>query len=148
MSTNASSSPATGSTSLDRLTVLNALQLGLVECAADADVHTVAKAMADHSVHCVVVTGIERRARRGEHLDWGIVSDLDLMAALAPGASDATAGGLAASDVLVVAPEDTLEHTAQLMAEHQTAHVVVVSPDTGLPTGILSTLDIARAAAG
>jgi CBS domain-containing protein len=47
----------------------------------------------------------------------------------------------------VVEPGDSLEHTAQLMAEHQTAHVLVVSPDTGLPVGIVSTLDVARAAA-
>jgi CBS domain-containing protein len=34
------------------------------------------------------------------------------------------------------------------MAEHDTAHVVVVSPSTGRPVGMISTLDIARAVAG
>ena len=97
---------------------------------------TLARTMADHRIHCVVV--------RGE--PWGIVSDLDLMASLRPGVT-ATAGELAASDVVAVDPEDTLEHAAQLMAEHDTAHLVVVSPDTGRPVGILSTLDIARWAA-
>ena len=61
---------------------------------------------------------------------WGIVSDLDLMAGLRPGV-EATAGELAASDVVVVDPSDTLEHAAQLMAEHDSAHLVVVSPETG-----------------
>jgi len=65
------------------------------------------------------------------------------MASLRPGV-EATAGELAASDVVVVDPADTLEHAAQLMAEHSTAHLVVVSPDSGRPIGILSTLDVAR----
>jgi CBS domain-containing protein len=68
------------------------------------------------------------------------------MASLGPGVT-ATAGELAASDVVAVDPADTLEHAAQLMAEHDTAHLIVVSPVTGRPVGILSTLDVARWAA-
>lgn len=122
-------------------TVLNALQLGLIECPADADVRTVARAMAEHSVHCVIVRGIEPDG-------WGIVSDLDLMAGVRREVAGATAGQLAATDSLVVDPADTLEHAAQLMAEHQTSHAVVVDPVIGRPIGILSTLDIARFLAG
>jgi CBS domain-containing protein len=118
-------------------TVLNALQLGLIDCPADADVRSVARLMAEHNVHCVVVRGTEPD-------DWGIVSDLDLMAALRPELTGATAGQLAATDSLVVDPADSLEHAAQLMAEHQTTHAVVVDPVTSRPIGILSTLDVAR----
>jgi CBS domain-containing protein len=122
--------------SLSSFTVLNAMQLGVIDCPPDADVVTLARTMADNKIHCVVVSGAP----------WGIVSDLDLMASLRPGVT-ATAGELAASDVVVVDPSDTLEHAAQLMSEHDTAHLVVASPDTGRPVGILSTLDIARWAA-
>ena len=118
-------------------TVLNALQLDLIECPADADVRTVARTMADHRVHCIVVRGT---APDG----WSIVSDLDLMSAVRPDIAGATAGQLAASDALIVDPSDTLEHAAQLMAEHETSHAVVVDPATRRPIGILSTLDIAR----
>ena len=121
---------------LDRYTVLNAMQVGIIDCPPDADVFALARTMADHHIHCVIVRGQE----------WGIVSDLDLMASLRPGVT-ATAGELAASDVVAVDPSDTLEHAAQLMAEHETAHLVVLSPDTGRPVGILSTLDVARWAA-
>lgn len=124
-----------------RFTVLNALQLDPIECPPEADVRSIAGTMAAHTVHCVIVRGLEGGG-------WGIVSDLDLMAALRPELADATAGRLAATDVVIVKPDDTLEHTAQLMAEHQTSHVVVVDPVTGAPVGILSTLDIARFAAG
>ena len=124
-----------------RFTVLNALQLDLIECPPDADVRSVARTMAEHTVHCVIVRGLEGGG-------WGIVSDLDLMAALRAELADATAGKIAATDVVVVSPDDTLAHAAQLMAEHQTSHVVVVDPVTGSPVGILSTLDVARFAAG
>ena len=125
---------------LNRYTVLNALQLGLIERPADADLLSVARAMAEHSVHCVIVRGIDGDG-------WGIVSDLDLMAALQPELAGATAGRIAATDVVIVEPSDTLEHAAQLMLEHDTAHLIVVSPDSGLPVGMLSTLDIARTVA-
>jgi len=118
-------------------TVLNALQLGLIDCPADADVRSVARLMAEHNVHCVVVRGTEPNG-------WGIVSDLDLMAALRPELTGATAGQLAATDSLVVDPTDSLEHAAQLMVEHQATHAVAVDPVTGRPIGIVSTLDVAR----
>jgi CBS domain-containing protein len=140
MTTHASELP------LGSYTVLNALQMNLVECEADADVRSIARAMADNSIHCVIVRGIERRDRHGNRIGWGIVSDIDLMAGLRPGWVQATAGELAASEVLVLQPSDTLEHAAQVMADHETTHVVVV--DGGEPTGILSTLDVARFAAG
>lgn len=125
---------------LGRYTVLNALQLDLIECSADADVRSIARTMAEHTVHCVVV-------RNRESGVWGIVSDLDLMAAMRPELADSTAGQLAATDPLTVGLADTLERAAQLMAEHQASHAVVVDPVTGEPVGILSTLDVARWAA-
>jgi len=122
-------------------TVLNALQLALVECPEDASVRTVAGTMAEHGVHCVIVRGTQPN-------EWSIVSDLDLIAALRPGLAESTAGQLAATDSLVVDPMDSLEHAAQLMSEHQTTHAVVVDPVNSRPIGILSTLDIARFLAG
>jgi CBS domain-containing protein len=125
----------------DTFTVLNGLQLGLIECPADTDLRSVARMMSENTVHSVIVRGDDPD-------DWRILSDLDLMAGLRTGLAGATAGQLAASDWLVVNPADTLAHAAQLMVEHQTAHAVVVDPVTGRPIGILSTLDIARFLAG
>jgi CBS domain-containing protein len=86
-----------------------------------------------------------RRDHAGEHLAWGIVSDLDLMRALNAGATAATAGQVAASEVVAIGPRDTLADAVRLMHEHDTAHLVVASPESGRPVGMLSTLDIARA---
>jgi CBS domain-containing protein len=113
------------------------MRMGLFECTPETDLRSVAQLMATKAIHCVVVAGDR----------WGIVSDIDLMRALGPGLADVTAGDVAATDFVVVQPDDSLEHAAQLMAEHDTAHLVVVSPETGRPVGMLSTLDIARAVA-
>ena len=133
--------PAVDECPLGRFTVLNALQMALIECAPEADIRTIARAMAEHAIHCVIVRGIEPAG-------WGIVSDLDLLAAMRPELADVTAAQLAATDPLIVAPTDTLEHASQLMAEHQTTHAIVVEKATREPVGILSTLDVARFAAG
>jgi CBS domain-containing protein len=132
---------------LSRSTVRDAMQLGLFECTPDADIESLAQTMAEQSIHCVVVAGIDRRTARGEHLTWGIVSDLDLMRGLLSGVGSTTAGALAATEIVAVEPTDTLEHAVQLMAEHDNAHLVVASPETGRPVGMLSTLDVARAVA-
>jgi CBS domain-containing protein len=125
------------SLTLGRSTVRGAMQLGLFECTPDTDLRTLAGIMAEKTLHCVVVASPT----------WGIVSDLDLMRGLSPGLDETTAGDVAATDTVVIEPDDTLEHAAQLMAEHETAHLVVVSPATGRPVGMLSTLDVARALA-
>jgi CBS domain-containing protein len=46
-----------------------------------------------------------------------------------------------------VHPDDSLEHAAQLMAEHEVTHLVVIQPHTRHPVGILSALDLAGALA-
>ena len=44
---------------------------------------------------------------------------------------------------MTVRAEERLARAAQLMTEHEVAHLVVVHPDDGHPIGILSTLDVA-----
>ena len=51
------------------------------------------------------------------------------------------------TDVISVRPDNTLETAAHLMAARGTSHLIVLSPETGFPVGMLSSLDIARAAA-
>ncbi len=142
------SSPSPPAEVLSRTRVRDAMQLGLFHCDPDDDIAAVVRTMAEQSIHSVVVTGIVRRDHAGDHLAWGIVSDLDLMRALAPGADEATAAEFAGTEIVTVSPRESLERAVQLMAEHETSHLVVVSPETGRPVGMLSTLDIARAVDG
>jgi len=120
------------------LAVADAMHRGVVTCPPSASMREVAELLSEHRVHCAVVAG----SPEGDL--WGIVSDLDLMRGLGSPVP-LTAGNLAALEAITVEPDEQLHRAAQLMAEHDTAHLIVVAD--GAPVGILSTLDVARAVA-
>ena len=135
----------TSNTSLRRLTdvrVGEAMHRGVLTCDREASLSEVARVMTEHSIHCIVV---ENDSGDGGPF-WGVVSDLDLVAAATVrDLDDQTAGGTAASPIVMVTPAETLERAAQLMTEHSTSHLIVA--DVGLlePVGVISTLDVAAA---
>lgn len=120
---------------------------GVINIPPQSTLEEAAGEMAHHRVHCVVVEGLARGANSRERLVWGLLTDLDLMRAVAAGRLDVSAGELAASEIVTVDPADSIEHVAQLMAEHDSTHLVVVPPDTDRPTGVISSLDVAGALA-
>ncbi len=122
------------------LHVVDAMHAGVLTCDRDTPLSEVAEMMAHELVHCVVV---ESRKGSGGPL-WGIVSDLDLIAAATVRDLDEqTAGGSAASPVVMVTAAETLERAAQLMTEHGTSHLIVTDTAHARPVGVLSTLDVA-----
>jgi CBS domain-containing protein len=124
---------------LEHARVYDVMRVGLFTCPPETPLKDVARMMATHHVHCVVVTdigggdGTDRRR-------WGVISDLDLVRA---GTSEWSARDAAATELVTVASDDALEHAVQIMAEHDVAHLIVVAPQTDKPVGVLSTLDIA-----
>ena len=64
------------------------------------------------------------------------------MKALAAGGTDATAGELARTEIVTVAPSERIDEVARLMAEHESSHLVVA--EDGRPVGVVSTLDVAQ----
>lgn len=125
-------------TEKEEIRVAEAMHMGVVSCSREASLAEAAELMAAHRIHCVVV-------RDGDDdSPWGILSDLDLAAMFAAAELDGkSAGESAATPVLMVSPDETLRRAAQLMAEHGTAHLVVVDPLSAEPVGVLSTLDLA-----
>jgi CBS domain-containing protein len=118
------------------------MHAGLIAVAPQTPMLEVAETMARSKVHCVVVEGLARDAANQERLVWGILSDLDLMKALAAGRTEATAGELAATEIVTVGPSERIEEVARLMAEHESSHLVVTQD--GRPVGVISTLDVAQ----
>jgi CBS domain-containing protein len=114
---------------------------GVLTCSADDSVQDVAAIMANHRVHAVVITtsGADRAV--------GVVSDMDIIAAVAAGA-DCSAREAGATETLTVSIDEPLRTAAQLMNEHGVSHLLVVDGAGGYPLGILSTLDVATAFAG
>lgn len=103
--------------------------------------------MAANRIHCVVVWNEPARNEAAEL--WGVVSGLDLVKIAATEAlADRTAGGSASTPALMIAPDETLRRAAQVMAEHEVTHLVVVDPETAKPLGVLSTLDLAAVLGG
>ena len=136
-STNSDRMPA-----LAQASVADVMRLGVISCPPETDLVEVARLMSLHRIHAVVISGIARD-HSGEHLTWGLLSDMDLVEAAREPFANAVAGDLAATEVVVIEPHEPLLRAAQLMAEHQLAHLLVVSPSTGTPVGVVSTLDIA-----
>ena len=118
---------------------------GVVGCTPETPLTEVARLMSEHRIHCVVVGGLEED-RHGTRLVWGVVSDLDLARAAAI-AEAGTAGQVAATEPLTASPSDSLADVAQIMGEHDVAHLLVVD-DSMEPIGVISTLDVARTLAG
>lgn len=121
---------------IEGLTVGAFATIGLVECPADAPLDEVASLMATHLVHAVVVEGDEGR---------GVIADSDLISAVASGEFEhLSAGDVAGSELVGVTCDETLTRATQLMAEHGLTHLVVLG-ENGLPIGVISTIDVARA---
>jgi CBS domain-containing protein len=130
--------------SLAQVTIAEAMHPGVLTCPLETPLPTVARMMAAYRIHAVVVFGEESDDVAGAEL-WGVVSDLDLVKAANAGElEERTAGGTAVTPVVMVAPQDTLTHAAQLMSEHEITHLVVAEPESSRPIGVISTLDLAR----
>lgn len=115
------------------------MRLGVVSCPPDTPLREVARIMATYRIHSVVVTAMPKGA------PLRVISAVDVAAGAAT--PDAPAHTVARTKVLTVNPENPLERAAQLMAEHDVAHLVVVQPHSGDPVGIVSALDVAGALA-
>lgn len=109
---------------------------GVLTCAAGDSIREVAAIMANHRIHAVVIT-----ASNAER-PVGVVSDLDVLAAVATG-TDCTAAQAAATETLTVSGDEPLASAAHLMNEHGVSHIVVLDAAGGYPIGVLSSLDVA-----
>jgi CBS domain-containing protein len=129
----------------ERATVADVMRPGVMSCAPDVPLVTVAQTMATHLVHSVVVGGIATDASGEDHLIWGLVSDMDVVRAAESGIEGHTAADAARTEVVTVEPSTPLAEAAKLMDQHDTAHLLVISG--GQPAGVISSLDIAGALA-
>jgi CBS domain-containing protein len=118
---------------------------GLVSCARDGSLKAVAELMSDHSVHCIVVTDDPGDARSL----WGVISDLDLVAAASVRELETqVASATAMTPAVTIGPGEPIQRAADLMTRYGVAHLVVVDPTLNRPVGVISTLDLAGALAG
>ncbi len=121
-------------------TVADVMTPGIITCAPETPLEAVAELMATHGVHAVAVGGIA-----ADHLVWGIVDSLDLVRALRHPDTAGVAEAISRQAAHAIEPDAPLSEAVRLMDEHKVAHLVVMDRDR--PVGVVSTLDIAGAAA-
>ena len=96
---------------LTHIRVREGMHPGVLTCSADDSLQDLAAIMATHRVYAVVIT-----TTHGER-PVGVVSDLDLVAAVAAGV-DCAACEAAATETLTVSADEPVRSAAQLVSEH------------------------------
>jgi CBS domain-containing protein len=122
-------------TALHEVQVSDAMHAGVVTCAPGTSLQAVARTMAAHRIHAVVVPIDEAPG-------WGLVSDLELIAAAVAG-NASTAGDIVTHPGLYVTPADDVAQVARLLQQNRLHHLIVLEHGGGRPVGIISTLDVA-----
>jgi signal-transduction protein with cAMP-binding, CBS, and nucleotidyltransferase domain len=128
------------SPSFEHATVADAMRAGVLSCPPHVSAVEVARMMAEHHIHAVVVEGAGRDPADRDRLVWGVASDMDLVR-VAHGIENLTAGDLAGTEPLTVEPSLPLDEAARLMAEHDITHLIVAEGRRAV--GVVSTLDVA-----
>jgi CBS domain-containing protein len=124
--------------------VAYAMHWGLVSCSPATSLRDVAALMAEARVHCILVIDDPIDT----HPLWGVVSDLDLVAAATVRPlAEQNAGGTAMKPAVTAFPHEPLDAAVERMTRHGVSHLVVVDLLRRHPVGVLSTLDVARALA-
>jgi len=136
------------SAALDGMTVADVMHEGVVSCAPDASLRTVARLLASYRVHAVVVFP-RHHADAGHVSRWKVISVLDLVKAAAKhDVDEGTAADAAGSTFRCIQPDEPLATAVLTMLAQRISHLVVVDRPHGRPIGVVSMLDVARALAG
>jgi CBS domain-containing protein len=126
----------------DEICVGEIMHPGVLYCPPEAPLRWAAEMMARHRVHAVVVLGDDEEGGL-----WSVVSDTDILAALALRELDEhSAGGMARTPLVTISRSDSVARAAELMREHSVTHLLVIAGREH-PVGVVSTLDLAGAVA-
>ena len=126
--------------------VADAMSHGVIHCAPETPLRSVARMMATYGVHAIYVFNYGDEDDESVEL-WGLVSDLDIAAAACGGLDGKTARESAVAPLHTVMSDEPLGVAAELMSLKGTAHLAVLDPASRRPVGVVSTLDVARAVA-
>jgi CBS domain-containing protein len=131
---------------LGSVRVADAMTTGVISCPPDTPLRAVAELMALRRVHAVYVFDYGSEDDETAEL-WGLVSDLDLVAAAQGDIDSRTARDTSVTPLVTVRSDDSLDRAVQLMSEYGVSHLAVLERLSRRPVGVLSTLDVARVVA-
>jgi predicted transcriptional regulator len=139
MTVEATSKTVEPSVSLDDVTVERVMHVGFIGCPLEAPLRSVARLMAERRVHCIVGYG---DVTEDDTCLWGVISDVDVVSALAAGGELTTAGEIASTEVVTIERHTSIRQAAELMRDHEVSHLLVVEGGSERPIGVISTLDV------
>jgi CBS domain-containing protein len=117
--------------------VADAMRHGILSCPLDTSLRDAARTMSLHHVHTIVVTD------PADGSLWGVLSDSALLGALLESGGERLLSEVADRDLSTISSSESLAVAAELMRDRSIAHLVVRDAQSGRPTGMLSTLDVA-----
>ncbi len=112
----------------------DAMSRGVIGCPPETPLRTVARMMATFGVHAIFVFEHQDEDDEAPRF-WGVVSDLDLVAAAQLDLDTITAGTTAVTPFVMVAADHPLGEAAERMAQHGIAHLAVTDPLSRRPIG-------------
>ena len=126
--------------------VLDVMSAPIRMCPPDLPLEEAAELMADERIHCLAVVEVPEDPTEEDRL-VGLLSALDLVAALDTSSPPASVAELVTTELESVAADAPLADAVRQMHESRIPHLVVVARGSGRPVGLLSTLDVLRALA-
>ncbi len=126
--------------------VLDVMSAPIRMCPPDLPLEAAADLMATERIHCLAVVEVPEDPAEDDRF-IGLLSALDLVAALDAASPAASVAELAGEGLESVAADAPLGDAVRQMHEARVQHLVVVARGSGRPVGLLSTLDILRALA-
>ena len=121
--------------------VRDLMHRGVITCHPQNSVKEVAKIMDANWVRSVVVTGDDGEV-------WGIVSLISILKAWGKDTDKLTAEDILQPYTITISPDSPVEDAIKLLQKKKIEHLVIVSPATRRPVGILTTFDIVQHMAG
>jgi CBS domain-containing protein len=122
---------------LEHARVEDAMRHGIFRCPADTSLREAARTMSLHHVHTIVVSD------PADGSPWGLLTDQAVVSALLTDDGDCPLRDIAERDLNTISSGEPLLAAAERMREHATSHLLVRDAESGAPTGMLSTLDLA-----
>jgi predicted transcriptional regulator len=125
---------------LAAIAVADAMHRGVITCAPESGLATVAATMAANVVHAAVLLAPDR--------DRAVaVTDLDVIRAALRGDDGATAAEIGRESMATVVSSAPLGEAVTLMARREDTHLLVSEPGAAWPVGVLSSLNVMAALA-
>ena len=124
---------------LDAIRTADVMHPGIIDCDSRTSVEEVAQRMSRLGIHALAISDGD------DDCPAVVISDLDVIAAIACGERGLLARDVAAEATITIPSHHSLREAARLMTEHAVSHLVVIDEASGAGCGVVSSTDVLAA---